>query len=249
MIIDRSLIIAATEQAEAFRQHYSRITPKSTPRTSYSPQYSENHELRNMTPPAVGRRLRLKRTFGNNPYGTPTDTDRETNGSETSSGDGYFCSPGTPASISIMSQRWNHNAVSHASNSSINISPPQALEGPNPWLSAIPRSTGLAEVNMTFAWRNKRRAEEVEADDHGYDGEESGESITDDKSADDEKATVDGDCSRGENGVGGTEKKAAWLLMKLSVKDGERASETLQAEKGTVMGYGPRVKRRRATSV
>src|ERR1700733_6660488 len=60
MIIDRSLIIAATEQAEAFRQHYSRITPKSTPRTSYSPQYSENHELRNMTPPVVGRRLRLK---------------------------------------------------------------------------------------------------------------------------------------------------------------------------------------------
>ena len=248
MIIERTLIVAATEQAEAFRQHYSSFTPKSTPRTSYSPQYSDNHEVRGMTPPVLGRRLRLKRAFGNNPYGTPTETDRETNGSETSSGDGYFCSPGTPASMSSASHRWAHNAVSHMANASINILPPQTLEGPNPWLSAVPRSTGLSEVNVAFAWHNKRRAEEVEADDHGYDGEESGESIPDDKSADDEKM-ADDSRNNGENMTGGVEKKAAWLLMKLSVKDGECASDTLQADKEPFVDYGPRVKRRRAKSM
>lgn len=247
MIIDRSLIVTATEEAEAFRQHYSSFTPKSTPRTSYSPQYPDKNEVRGMTPPALGRRLRLKRTFGNNPYGTPADTDRETNGSETSSGDGYYGVPAKP-SISSTSQRWNHNAISYSANSSINISTPQALEGPNPWLSAIPRSHRLPEVSMPDSWRSKRRVEEVEAEDHGYDGEESGESVGDDKSADEEKG-ADGSCSKGDSSVGGMEKKAAWLLMKLSVKDGERASETLQAEKAKVVDDGPRVKRRRATSM
>lgn len=244
MIIDRSLIVAATTEAEAFRQHYSSFTPKSTPRTSYSPQYPDNPDPRGMTPPALGRRLRLKRTFGNAPYGTPADTDRDTNGSETSSGDGYFCSPGATASMSNLSHRWHANAASHSANSSINISTPQALDGPSPWLSAIPRSTGLPEVTMAGSWRNKRPADEVDGDDHGYDGEESGESVTDDKSADEDKAG-DGDTSMG----GGVEKKAAWLLMKLSVKDGERAGETLEAEKGEAVDDGPRVKRRRATSM
>jgi hypothetical protein len=248
MVIDRSLIITATEEAEAFRQHYSSFTPTSAPRTSFSPQYPDNSELNGMTPPAIGRKLRLKRTLANNPYGTPHDTDRDTNGSESSSGDGYFYSPGTPASMPSTSQRWIRNAVSHSANSSINISPPQALEVPNPWLSAIPRSIGLPEASVAASWRSKRRVEEIEADDHAYDGEESAGSITDDKSADGEKPT-DKECSKEESPVGGVEKKAAWLLMKLSVKDGERAKESPQAEKGKIVDEGPRVKRRRATSM
>jgi hypothetical protein len=250
MIIDRSLVVAATDQAEAFRQHYSSFTPKSTPRTSYSPQYSDIQDHRGSSPPMVERDLRLKRTFRNNPYVTPTDTDRDTAASEASSGDGYFCSPGAPVSMTNVSQRWAHNAVSHLANSSINISAPPVLEGPNPWLSAVPRSTGLGEIRAPLSWRNKRRANEIEAEDHGYDGEESGESITDDKSADNEKTAGDGDdCSNGDNTIGGVEKKAAWLLMKLSVKDGERINETSQAENGKDLDCGPRVKRRRAKSM
>jgi hypothetical protein len=245
MIIDTSLVVAATEEAEVFRQHYSSFTPKSTPRTSYSPQYSDNHEMRRMTPPTVGRRLRLKRTLGNSPS---ADTDRDTNGSEASSGDGYFCSPSAPARISVLSQRWNHNMVSHATNSSIHISSPKALDTPNPWLSAIPRSTDLPDVAMGVSWRNKRRAEEVDGDDQGYDGEESSESVTDEKSADEEKP-VDGDASTSDSIIGGMEKKAAWLLMKLSVKDGERAGENLGCDNGKPVDVGPRVKRRRATSM
>lgn len=100
---------------------------------------------------------------------------------------------------------------------------------------------------MPFPWRNKRRAEEVEADERGYDGEESGDSIPDDKSADDEKQGED-DCAKGEN-IGGVEKKAAWLLMKLSVKDGERATDTQQVDTDHSADCGPRVKRRRAQSM
>lgn len=249
MIIDRSLVVAATDQAEAFRQHYSSFTPKSTPGTSYSPRYSDMQEHRGITPPILERGSRLKRTLINNPYGTPTDTDRDTAASEASSGDGYFCSPGTPVSMTNLSQRWAHNTVSHLANSSISLSAPSALEGPNPWLSAVPRSTGLSEICAPLSWRNKRRANEIEADDHGYDGE-SGESITDDKSGDNEKTAVDGhNCSDRDNTIGGAEKKAAWLLMNLSVKDGECINETPQAGKGKDEDCGPRVKRRRAKSM
>ena len=247
MIIDRSLIITATEEAEAFRQHYSSFTPISAPRTSFSPQYPESNELSSIASSVLGRRLRLKRTIIHSPYGT-SDADRDTNGSESSSGDGYFCSAGTPASMSSTSQRWIQNAVSHSANSCINISPLQTPGAPNPWLSAIPRSTGLPDVNMAATWHSKRRVEEVETDDRGYDGEESCESVTDDKSADGEKP-ADKDCNKDENLIGGVEKKAAWLLMKLSVKDGERAKGSLQAEKGKIVGEGPRIKRRRATSM
>jgi hypothetical protein len=47
-------------------------------------------------------------------------------------------------------------------------------------------------------------------------------------------------------GIGGAEKKAAWLLMKLSVKDGECGAEVAKERE---MSDGPRIKRRRATSM
>jgi hypothetical protein len=103
-------------------------------------------------------------------------------------------------------------------------------------------------MTMAGTWRNKRRVEEVDADDEGYDGEESAESGRDDKSADEEK-TSDGDVSMSGSGVGGAEKKAAWLLMKLSVKDGERGGDILGGAKEKECDEAPRVKRRRATSM
>jgi hypothetical protein len=248
MIIDQQTIIDATAEAEAYRIQYSGFLPKST-RDSYSPQHSIRSNDRmpeqlspRTTPPHLSRRLRLKRAFGGeSPYRTPIDTDVETNASETSSGDGYFCSPVTPVSAMSLSQPrdWRpQNAISHSANSSINISP--QYKSPNPLLSAIPRSTGLLDVNMSMpgTWRGKRRAEEVEADDE-YDGEESSTSVTDDKMSSDEK-----DSDKEMEDVGGAEKKAAWLLMKLSVKDGECAAEALKQ-----MFDGPRIKRVRATSM
>ena len=203
----------------------------------------EQLSLRN-TPPHLGRRLRLKRAFeGESPYRTLIDTDTETNASETSSGDGYFCSPVTPLSAKSLSQPrdWRpQNAISHSANSSISIS--RQYKSPNPLLSAIPRSTGLLDVNMSVpgTWRGKRRVEEVDADDE-YDGEDSSTSVTDGKMSSDEKGS-----DKEMEDVGGTEKKAAWLLMKLSVKDGECAAEALKEKK---MLDGPRIKRMRATSM
>lgn len=207
--------------------------------------------MRTTPPSSLGRRLRLKRTHGgDNPYGTPTDTDVE-NGSETSSADGYFCSPGTPGSLSRQQSWAPRNMVSHSANSSIKISP---AKGPNPWLSAIPRSTGLVDIPMTGTWRAKIRAEEADADDE-YDGEESV----------DEKKSMSGDvedprvdkASEREMGMEdlsmaeGAEKKAAWLLMKLSVKDGESGAESVREVLGLEKEHeeGPRVKRQRASSM
>jgi hypothetical protein len=267
MIIDPQIVIDATTEAEAYRLQYTTFSPKSTARESYSPQRSirsdripEPLSMRS-TPPHLGRRLRLKRTFGpGSSYGTPTETDIDTNGSETSSGDGgggaYFHSPVTPGSAnsSGLSQapQWRtHNMISHSANSSINISPP--FKGPNPILSAIPRSSGLVDMQMsTGTWRGKRRVEEVDADDE-YDGEESA-SVTDEKGSADEKSSDRemediGSGAGGGSGVGavgGAEKKAAWLLMKLSVKDGECGAEVLKEKE---LGEGPRIKRRRATSM
>ena len=127
---------------------------------------------------------------------------------------------------------------------------------------------------MSGTWRSgpsKRRVEEVDADDE-YDGE-TASVVTDDK------GSADGKCGVGSaNGggsdmemedVGGVERKAAWLLMKLSVKDGEAGAEMYGGKDrseergcggvgvgvgvgmgGAMGGFeGPRIKRRRATSM
>ncbi|KAG0649510.1 hypothetical protein D0Z07_4562 [Hyphodiscus hymeniophilus] len=246
MIIDPSIVAQATAEAEAFRVQYTSFTPKSTPRGSYSPQAGkidsfDNMSMRTTPPSSLSRRLRLKRTRGgDNPYGTPTDTDME-NGSETSSADGYFCSPGTPSTLSRQHSWGPRNIMSHSANSSINISP---VKGPNPWLSAIPRSTGLVDIPMTGTWRGKRCAEETDADDE-YDGDEGTDdkkSLDVDKGNDREMEDV--------GAIGGAEKKAAFLLMNLSVKDGESCTESARAVADQEDQLeGPRVKRRRATSM
>lgn len=120
-------------------------------------------------------------------------------------------------------------------------------------------------------WRNKRPSSSLEdaecEDDVDYDGgEESSASLVD------EKMSLDGDISPvlistswtpnlfnkinlGEGGDanvmgggnGASEKKAAWLLMNLSVKDGEFGGAGVVTSAKEEM-EGPRVKRRRATS-
>jgi hypothetical protein len=100
----------------------------------------------------------------------------------------------------------------------------------------------MVDVPMDGMWpAAKRRADEVDADDE-YDGEESA-SVTDDKVSDNGKGS---DKEMEDVSVGGAEKKAAWLLMKLSVKDGECGAEAFR-EQDTM--DGPRIKRRRATSM
>jgi hypothetical protein len=253
MIIDPQIVTDATSEAEVYRVQYSSFAPKTT-RDSYSPQHPmrndrmpESMSSMRTTTPNLGRRLRLKRAFtGGVTYALNTDTDMDTNGSEASSGDGYYCSPGTPIGTNGLSQAhvWQgHNMISHNANSSINATP--AFKTPNPILSAIPRSTGLAEMHMGSVWRGvaKRRNDEVDGDDE-YDAEGSATSVTDDKGSGDEKSS-DREMEDVGNGSGGAEKKAAWLLMKLSVKDGECGTEAMKEKEGE----GPRIKRRRATSM
>ncbi|KAH7312861.1 hypothetical protein BKA65DRAFT_484057 [Rhexocercosporidium sp. MPI-PUGE-AT-0058] len=157
-----------------------------------------------------------------------------------------------------------HNTASRGVNSSIKVSSHHShtFKGPNPLLSAIPRSTGL-DIAMSGTWRtgpSKRRVEEVDADDE-YDGE-TASVATDDKASADENGAWNGS-DRDMEDVGGMEKKAAWLLMKLSVKDGESSCDIHGPKehcKGGVAGKGlgavgfagnegPRIKRRRATSM
>jgi hypothetical protein len=295
MIIDPQVVQKASAQSEAYRLRYSSFLSKAS-RESYSPQQQlqqEYTQISHNTQQPLGRRLRLKRTFGReSPHETTTDTDM----GETSSGEGgYFHSnsPTTPVSFSTSLSRprtWehhNHKITGHSANTSTSISPPSAFKGPNPLLSAIPRSIGGGEMQMTLdtsRWSvvhhaihsSKRRVEEIDADD-AYDGGEESGSVTgtDDKGSVDGKASelgADGDDSSlvgspnasVTNGVmgstikctGGAEKKAAWLLMKLSVKDGEcgAGSNCLDRplDRKLVVGVdsdGPRIKRRRATSM
>ncbi|KAL2060877.1 hypothetical protein VTL71DRAFT_8929 [Oculimacula yallundae] len=190
--------------------------------------------------------------------------------------------------ININGSPYHSSAHSHSHSQS-------PFKGPNPLLSAIPRSTGL-DVAMSGTWQPsptpssssrpvagigafKRRVEEVDADDE-YDGE-TASVVTDDKGSGRWSGSGSGsdremeDMSSG-SGNGGAEKKAAWLLMKLSVRDGEcgghrigmgMGGKRVERESGmqvasgfgggdgvrvSVMGgggEGPRIKRRRATSM
>ncbi|KAG4429637.1 hypothetical protein IFR05_014883 [Cadophora sp. M221] len=218
-------------------------------RESYPPSYSHGLKRMSSESsmrcilPLHGRSSRIKRDFdGDSHYGSVTDTDFETE----SSSDRYLASSSaTPASTSNMlykarsqshsvaqpsyihgpvqggggrgaqvtlpsiSSLHNLNMASHIANSSLTAGPGnyQTFDGPNPLLSAIPRSTGLP-VAMSHPFRPrpiKRRAEEVDAGDEcairGTEGD----------------GTWSG--SDKEMSVGGVDKKAAWLLLKLSAMD------------------------------
>lgn len=254
MTIDPAIVVHATEEAEKYRIHYSMQSPKSS-RGSYSPQqrvYEPSLSMRSTPSNSLERRLRLKRPFGgDSPYGTPTDTDVDGNASETSSGDGYYCSPVTPVSVNSHnlhhSQTWrSHNANSHIANSSVNINSHKLVPGSNPLLSAIPRSTGLIDVQMSNPWTSMKRGAD-DADDE-YEAESPG--VADDKASDGGKSPdkeIDDAASNG-SAPGGVEQNAAMLLMNLNMQDGEYASK-LAAREDSMVSDGPRVKRRRATSM
>ncbi|CAG8971258.1 hypothetical protein HYALB_00001424 [Hymenoscyphus albidus] len=254
MTIDPAIVVQATEEAERYRMHYSMQSPKSS-RSSYSPQqrvYEPSLSMRSTPSNNLERRLRLKRPFGgDSPYGTTTDTDIDGNASETSSGDGYYCSPVTPVSVNSHSlhhsQTWQSlNTTSHLANSSVNLQSHRLVPGSNPLLSAIPRSTGLIDVHMSNSWTAiKRRADD--ADDE-YEAESP--SVADEKVSDAGKSPDKEMEDAGRNGSapGGVEQNAAMLLMNLNMKDGEYASN-LAAKVDSMVSDGPRVKRRRATSM
>jgi len=250
MVIDQSIISAATQQAEAFKIQYSSSgfsTISGSKAESASPCISPQGRLSDMqnirSTLNLGPRLRLKKAFGgiDSPYGTDTDLE---NGSETSSGDRYLYSPITPASVTSMTgggSVWTpRNMPRTAIIEDIHQSPllRKAAQGPSPWLSAIPRSGTDMRIS---GWRAKRRVEDIDADED-YDGEES----------------ASGGGSGDERGVGSDkeetgnviERKAAWLLMNLSVRDGECGPISPKAEEKIIKAKeGPRVKRRRATSM
>jgi hypothetical protein len=273
MVIDASIVVSATAGAEAYRLKYSSCTPKSSSgRESYSPIAHTTPPNSNNNKGSLGKRLRLKRTFGGeSPYTFRSTTDDDTGASECG-GDGYFCSPITPISASSFSQNqsWQVNSThSHSHLQDSGMSTSQQSKGPNPLLSAIPRSSGLIDINMGIMneWENggaagrgngKRRVEEVDIDDEGYDGAESVTSVVgaEEKISDKEVKLSRGRCVvlGKDTGIiaenGGAEKKAAWLLMKLSVKDGEDDFGGLSIGlKANIDGQGPRIKRRRATSM
>jgi hypothetical protein len=252
MIIDPAIVVQATAEAESYRVRSAMMTPKSN-RDSYSPEHrSLGPVSMRATPPPnnLERRLRLKRTFGgDSPYGTPTDTDADGNASETSSGDGYYCSPVTPVSANSLHipQTWrSNNMLSQATNSSVNILHPlKPAPGPDPLLSAIPRSSCMINVRMSNPWTAiKRRVEEVDADDEME--PDDCVSLTEDKI--DDKPVVSQSEVVCANDGGGVEQKAALLLMKLNVRDGEYGSEIAGKEDDSSF-YQPRIKRRRATSM
>ncbi|PBP24739.1 hypothetical protein BUE80_DR004326 [Diplocarpon rosae] len=244
MIIDTQIIRRAKSDAEAFRLSYSSpsLVPRaSSSRDSYSPVHMSDARR---TPPhasatskaklALGRRLRLKRAFGGDgesPYHLATDTDLDTPSEDSGSGDAYFLSPVSPSPQPKLSPRPRH-PHQHSADVSVDIAP-------HPLLSAIPRSTGL---EMDLGWRTgggKRRAED--ADDE-YEGEDDSNDNND--SNNNNNASVGSESGGAGEEAGGAEKKAAWLLMNLSVQDGECGAS---ADCG--LGEGPRIKRRRATSM
>lgn len=178
----------------------------------------------------LGRRLRMKRAFG-----TQSERDTDAEGSETSgSGDGYFCSPGPfPARQPWLASPFVQNSQLKSTNGAITIN-----STASPWLSAIPRSTGTCalkpsspplQVLWDDGWR-KRRLDEGEADDE-YDSASAGS----EKSRSDVVMEDVGEEGKDD------EKRAAWLLMKLSVMDGKNPGEGF--------GVGHRGKRRRANSM
>ncbi|KAL3421074.1 APSES transcription factor Xbp1 [Phlyctema vagabunda] len=260
MIIDPSIISAAAEQAEQYRRHYSNQSSKNSTRDSYSPQQRDLDRTPGMQTPSdvhFNKRLRLKRTLeSESPY---TDNEVDCAGSETS-GEGYF-SPSSPSPRIIQRPTYRQqNALAHNFNSSrnFNISP----IGPNPLLTAVPRSMGFSSINAPShtGWSHKRTADEIDADDEyesnddkasmdntkyppSTTSEEKGEkseSVKDDNNNNDNDNDVEMlDPETSEN-----DRKAAYLLLHLHLKDRDSSATTISD-----LGEGPRIKRLRATSM
>lgn len=198
--------------------------------------------------PCIGQRLRLKRPYDNrdSSYGTDTDTPV----SETSSGDRYACSPITPSTRgSSTTVSTLHGWQSSSTPRTIPDPRTQLPTYPSPWLSAVPRTGIHNQEQWKESYKFKRpRLDKVDVDEE-YDGEESGNGSSSEKAS--ERAGVRIEPRTPEADVA-ADKKAAWLLMHLSVRDQGSIRDVLEQE--TVLKRvgaleGPRVKRRRATSM
>ncbi len=274
--IPQELVVACTAEANNFRTRYGSekgggSTSRSPIERDFSPTISAARDSN--TPPSLGRRLRLKRAFEGSGYETDAASESSCgtgDGSMTGCGGAYFHTPSpiTPASAT-SSWRGSNNAAAEA-NSQMSVGAGirrQDFGSINPLLSAIPRSTGLelgwrgaVEIAASSLRMGKREREPEEignGGEEGYDGEESENvSVVDgdekrngsDKGSGSEKGDARFDPSMPNFGSSVAEKNAAWMLMKLSVGDGECGSEiyeTVEREESNE----PRVKRRRATSL
>jgi hypothetical protein len=113
----------------------------------------------------------------------------------------------TPRTVNINSG--GYGVTTHGHRNAISCG------GASPWLSAVPRSNvfvpQMSSTSNTILWQaSKRKAAEI---DDGYDGEESASESANSTRSDKEDLP------------GSMEKKAAWLLMNLSVRDIETAAE------------------------
>ncbi|RDW91905.1 hypothetical protein BP5796_01299 [Coleophoma crateriformis] len=278
MVIDPVIIRESTIQAEQYRQLYSTESgvggSNSSPRTSYSPQQSHmlarQPGIRTTPEVQISKRLRLKRTFdGRSPY---TDTDDHA-GSETS-GDGYFTRSTPSPSIRTpftggprtYKHHQHHNQFVHNNNSHTNLQRMVSAPGPNPLLSAVPRSSGSFQT-YRGGWCsiNKTHEEDIDANadaDYEAEAEESAPNITasaatpakDNSMLQQPRLVETKDIKMTEDSAA-ADKKAAFLLMNLNIKDREighsPTSPSMPGHNGMDMGAvgtSRRAKRVRASS-
>ncbi|KAI9733830.1 MAG: hypothetical protein M1818_007097 [Claussenomyces sp. TS43310] len=267
MVIDASIISSAIHEANVFREHYSTSdlnsypTPSSMKHSSASPNERAMHDpdtpSEYSSPAHLPRRLRVKRAHTKDSF-YATDTDAS---ESSSAGDRSLYSPVMPrssksyTSSAVPAPRRDWKAAILTNAASIpRTSLARTMErttlghhknalsfGASPWLSAIPRSVNeCREPEEDALWRShsgKRRAVDVETDDE-YDGEDSASGSEND----DEQNVAD--------------KNAARLLMKLSVRDGQKGvglgiTSVQDTNESTAREAidSPRIKRRRATSL
>ncbi|KAI1079076.1 hypothetical protein F5B20DRAFT_581493 [Whalleya microplaca] len=278
MVIDPTVVVQSTREAEHFRRVYSNtvtsagsVSPKRDRRVYRSPYddsrlHHPRHRIRKTTYIGPGC---------DSPYATDTDgevspiIERGSMGRER-----FYYSPVSSVPPLRPNGGWTP----------ANVLPHYDTPGPNPWLSALPRSTTPAHLppfpsphphsrphphphsyppppshlhahphalSRPQLWRGgKRSADHIDAD-HEYDAGSS-RSATGSNTA----ATSPRMGDKSGEGVLGADKNAALLLMNLSFRDSRAKDKTKEIATATTSvtnsprdGAFPRIKRMRANSM
>lgn len=268
MIISPRLIAEAAREAELWRRTYLRSFTSAgfhgNPATATSPKRDrkDTAAARGSGFPLGGRRLRTKNSLGSSPYMTDTDGDGGgRSGTESASigtvslasANGYMSHYTSLTHARAAAGVWAAADGRHHLGSSAARrrgyaypTPEEPRHAADPWLSAVPRFAppDHADHVLVRPWTSaNKRPMEYDDIDYGYEG---GESHSGSSPA---TSTITAPHRAEDPPADGTEKKAALLLINLSVRDrGGAASATLVTEEadGAVVH---RSKRRRATSM
>lgn len=221
MIIERQVIVDATIEAENYRKLYNSLTPRSTPRSSMSPQLAGAKN--NWSPDTdIGRKLKLKRAFrGGSPYSSATDKSSDASGDE-------------HGNSRVRSTVWS--AINKAMSTPNTSAPAMSSNSPisnNPWLSAIPKVGALPRaLNTTNVSASKgavkRRAPDSDIEDDDHDHASKLQAIGREAAATDAFQVA---CSSVEDVTGNLEKRAAYLLLELSMGDSRRKKSVSAAHR------------------